>query len=105
MVNLKKRTWKVELPIGQSVEMTTKKLITDCVNFVGQSGLKTSEMYDRIKLLEKINSQDQINNGEIENYQLEDAEIALLKTLNDGIQWSFVNQCFLDFAEDLKNAN
>ena len=104
MLQLKKRTWNVVLPNGNTMKQTTKQLIINCLNFVGQNGLKTSEMYDRIKLIEKIEVQDR-NIPDATLYDLEDADHALLVKLEDQIVWSFLDQCFIDFREDLKNAN
>ena len=105
MVQLKKRTWNIVLPNGNTMKQTTKQLIINCLNFVGQNGLKTSEMYERIKLIEKITNQDaNMEVVEEDYYLLEDAEIKLLIQLEENIQWAYVDQSFIDFKEDLKEA-
>ncbi len=81
------------------IDLSTKSLIKQVLNNVGE-GITPTQMADRVKILLKIDKCPE----SAKTISFEDAEFATIKQCEAAIKWSFVNACFVEFHDDLLNA-
>ena len=103
MKSIKLRSWKnVSIPLRDGEifkEFDTKYFIKQILNNVGE-GISPVDMAVRVKILTKLDT-IKANQKEI---QFEDAEFNVIQECEAKIKWSFINQSFIDFHDDITNA-